>query len=35
MFKIKVEAQKHLKKQVLAAKSTYQMIEYRKYQSSD
>ncbi len=35
MFKIEVKAQKHLKKWVLAARSTYWMIEYREYRSSD
>jgi len=34
-FKIKTEAQKHLKKRLLAAKSTYQTVEYKDYRSND
>ncbi len=34
-FKIEVEAQKHLKKRVLAARSTYRTVEYRNYRPSD
>ena len=34
-FKIEVEAQKHLKKWVLAARSTYWTVEYWDYRSSD
>ncbi len=34
-FKIEVKAQKHLKKEVIAARSTYQTIEYQDYRSSD
>ncbi len=34
-FKIEVKAQKHLKKRVLAARSTYQTVEYRDYRPSD
>ena len=34
-FKIKTEAQKHLKKRLLAAKSTYRTVEYRDYRSND
>ncbi len=35
MFKIEVKAQKHLKKWVLAAKSTYRTIKYQDYRSSN
>ncbi len=34
-FKIEAEAQRHLKKRLLAAKSTYQTVEYRDYRSND
>jgi len=30
-FRIEAEAQRHLKKQLLAAKSTYQTVEYQDY----
>ena len=30
-FKIEAEVQKHLKKRLLAARSTYQTVEYRDY----
>jgi len=35
MFKIEAEVQRHLKKQLLAARSAYQTVEYRDYQSND
>ncbi len=34
-FRIKAEAQKHLKKWLLAARSTYWIVEYQDYQSND
>ncbi len=34
-FRIEAEAQRHLKKQLLAAKSTYQTVEYQDYWSND
>ncbi len=34
-FRIKAEVQRHLKKWLLAAKSTYWTVEYRDYQSND
>ncbi len=34
-FKIETEAQRYLKKQLLAAKSTYQTVEYRNYRSNN
>ncbi len=35
MFKIKAEAQRHLKKQLLTARLTYQTVEYWDYWSND
>jgi len=35
VFKFKAEAQKHLKKRLLAARSTYQTVKYRDYWSND
>ena len=35
MFKIEAEAQRHLKKQLLAARLSYQTVEYRDYWSND
>ncbi len=35
MFKIETEAQRHLKKQLLAARLTYWTVEYQDYQSND
>ena len=34
-FKTKTEVQKHLKKWLLAARSTYQTVEYKDYWSND
>ncbi len=34
-FRIEAEAQRHLKKRLLAAKSTYRTVEYRDYRSND
>ncbi len=34
-FKIKAEAQRHLKKRLLITRSTYQTVEYRNYRSND
>ena len=34
-FKIETEVQRHLKKWLLAARSTYQTVEYRDYWSND
>ncbi len=34
-FRIEAEAQRHLKKRLLAARSTYQTVEYRDYRSND
>ncbi len=34
-FKIEAEAQRHLKKRLLAARSTYQTVEYKDYWSND
>ncbi len=34
-FKIEAEAQRHLKKRLLAARSTYRTVEYRDYRSND
>ncbi len=34
-FRIEAEAQRHLKKRLLAARSTYQTVEYRDYWSND
>ena len=35
MFKIETEVQKHLKKRLLTARSTYQTVEYQDYWSND
>ena len=34
-FKTEAEAQRHLKKRLLAARSTYRTVEYRDYRSND
>jgi hypothetical protein len=35
VFEFEAEAQRHLKKRLLTARSTYQTVEYRDYQSND